>query len=136
MHFLTLNNRDLALVNTIERVFPNAKHLLCRWHVNKNVIAKCKKLFATKEIWEKFMMSWNVLLLSSSEDEFITRLNALQQDFISYPQTIEYVTSTWLDKYKENFVSAWTYKIMHFGNLTTNKYNFIFMHHFIVSLSI
>ena len=82
------------------------------------------------------MMSWNVLLFSSSEDECITRLNALQQDFISYPQAIEYVTSTWLDKYKENFVSAWTDKIMHFGNLTTNKYNFIFMHHFIVSLSI
>ena len=44
------------------------------------------------------MMSWNVLVFSSSEDEFITRLNALQQDFISYPQAIEYVTSTWLDK--------------------------------------
>ncbi|KAH9685250.1 Endonuclease [Citrus sinensis] len=80
-----LSDRDLALINAIKRVFPNAKHLLC------------------------------------SEDEFITRLNALQQDFISYPQAIEYVTSTWLDKYKENFVSAWTDKIMHFGNLTTNR---------------
>ena len=45
-----LSDRVLALINAIERVFPNAKHLLCRWHVNKNVIAKCKKLFATKEI--------------------------------------------------------------------------------------
>ena len=43
-----LSDRDLALINAIKRAFPNAKHLLCRWHINKNVIAKCKKLFATK----------------------------------------------------------------------------------------
>lgn len=44
-----MTNRNLALINVISQVFPNATHLLYRWHINKNVFAKCKKLFSTKE---------------------------------------------------------------------------------------
>ena len=46
---LIVTDRDLALLNAIERVFPTAKHLLCRWHISRNVMAQCKRLFETKE---------------------------------------------------------------------------------------
>jgi len=35
-----ISDRDLALMNAIEVVFPEATNLLCRFHINKNVKAK------------------------------------------------------------------------------------------------
>jgi len=37
-------DRDLALTNAINIVFPKATNLLCQFHINKNVKAKCKML--------------------------------------------------------------------------------------------
>ena len=45
---LIVTDRDLALLNVIERVFSTAKHLLCRWHISKNVLAQYKRLFEMK----------------------------------------------------------------------------------------
>ncbi|KAI5409575.1 hypothetical protein KIW84_055122 [Lathyrus oleraceus] len=38
-----LTDRDLALMKAIEIVFPMSINLLCRFHINKNVGAKCKQ---------------------------------------------------------------------------------------------
>ena len=38
-----LTDRDLALMKAIETVFPATVNLLCRFHINKNVKAKCKE---------------------------------------------------------------------------------------------
>ena len=54
---LIVTDRDLAQLNTIEKVFSIAKHLLCIWHISRNVLAQCKRLFETKEKWDKFIMS-------------------------------------------------------------------------------
>ena len=40
--------RELALMNAIEKIFPNVTNLLCRWHVSRNVLVNCKKL----AIWD------------------------------------------------------------------------------------
>lgn len=45
-----VTDRELALMNVISRVFTTTTHILCRWHINKNVLTKCKKLFLTKEV--------------------------------------------------------------------------------------
>jgi len=34
-------DKDLALMNAISIVFPKVHNLLCRFHINKNVKAKC-----------------------------------------------------------------------------------------------
>ncbi|XP_028067424.1 uncharacterized protein LOC114270176 [Camellia sinensis] len=31
-----VTDRELALMNAIDNTFPNARHLLCRWHINNN----------------------------------------------------------------------------------------------------
>ena len=117
-----VTDRELALMNAIEKKFPRANHFLCRWHISRNIMANCKKLFAANDKWEKCLMSWNLLVLSSNEIEFIDRFKTMQRDLASFPAMMEYVINTWLNKYKERFVSAWTDKIMHFENLTTNMY--------------
>lgn len=45
-----MTDREIVLMNAISTVFPNATHLLCRWHISRNVLVKCKKMFLTKEI--------------------------------------------------------------------------------------
>jgi len=40
-----VTDRELALIKCLETWFPESRHLLCRWHVNMNVLAKTKKHF-------------------------------------------------------------------------------------------
>jgi len=40
--------RDLTLMNAVKTVFPECTNLLCSFHINKNVKAKCKSLIGQK----------------------------------------------------------------------------------------
>ena len=42
-------DRDISLMNAIRIVFPEAYNLLCRFHIDKNVKAKCKMLVHPRE---------------------------------------------------------------------------------------
>ncbi|XP_057806170.1 PKS-NRPS hybrid synthetase cheA-like [Salvia miltiorrhiza] len=116
-----LTDRDLALMNPIKRVFPEATNLLCRWHIMKNVLAHSRKIFRRKKKYEAFMLAWGVLVLSSSENDYAQNLESLDNDYKDYPRILKYIKDTWLIPYKERFVAAWTDRVMHFGNLTTNR---------------
>ncbi|KAH1221164.1 PKS-NRPS hybrid synthetase [Glycine max] len=43
-----VTDRDLALMNAVKTVFPESTNLLCRFHIDKNVKAKCKSLIGKK----------------------------------------------------------------------------------------
>ncbi|KAL7221792.1 hypothetical protein ACSBR1_023688 [Camellia fascicularis] len=115
-----VTDRELALMNAICTVFPATKNLLCRWHIGKNVLANCKMMFETKDKWEMFIMSWNMLVMSSSEEVYM-QLSLLHSEFSTYQDALHYVTTSWLDTYKSKFVAAWADTFMHFGNSTTNR---------------
>ena len=57
-----VSDRDLALMNAIEVVFPEATNLLCRFHINKNVKAKCKMLVHPTETWDVVMKAWTTVI--------------------------------------------------------------------------
>ena len=40
-----VTDRELALIKSLNTWFPSSQHLLCRWHVNMNVLAKTKQYF-------------------------------------------------------------------------------------------
>jgi hypothetical protein len=40
-----VTDREIALIKALRTYFPSSQHLLCRWHVNMNVLAKTKKFF-------------------------------------------------------------------------------------------
>ncbi|KAL5131402.1 hypothetical protein HKD37_12G034298 [Glycine soja] len=87
-----VTDRDLALMNEVKTVFPEAANLLCRFHIDKNVKAKCKTLQEFDECLKKFEIAcspWSM-----------------------------FVNQTWLIPLKERFVKAWTNKVMHLGNIT------------------
>ncbi|KAH7575551.1 hypothetical protein JRO89_XS02G0142600 [Xanthoceras sorbifolium] len=118
---IIVTDKDLTLMHAIHKVFPRATNLLCRWHISRNVLANCKKLFETKEMLEAFICRWNVLVLSATEQEYMQHVSAMENDFSRYPQVLDYVKQTWLVKYKEKFVAAWTDLTMHSGNVTMNR---------------
>ncbi|XP_050386961.1 protein FAR1-RELATED SEQUENCE 11 isoform X1 [Argentina anserina] len=116
-----VTDKDLELMRAVVTVFPSARHMLCKWHINKNVMAKCRNLFESKEKWDRFIMKWNVLVTSPTEKDFVQELAVLQSEFSNYTEVLNYVTNTWLNPFKERFVAAWTDMIMHFGNVASNR---------------
>ena len=63
-----VTDRELALMNAISDTFPDAKIMLCIWHVKKNILKNCKAIFESNEAWESFIKSWKSLCSSSVED--------------------------------------------------------------------
>jgi len=57
-----VTDRDLTLINAIDIVFPKSFHLLCCFHINKNVKAKCKMLVANVEAWDIIIDAWGFVM--------------------------------------------------------------------------
>ena len=62
-----------------------------------------------------------MLIISPIKDDYKQLLSACNRNFFGYPQALDYVKKSWLNKHKEQFVAAWTDIYMHFGNVTTNR---------------
>ncbi|KAH1203730.1 Protein FAR1-RELATED SEQUENCE 5 [Glycine max] len=115
-----VTDRDLALMNAVKTVFPECTNLLCRFHIYKNVKAKCKSLIGQKNAWEYVMDAWGSLVDCPSEQQFHECLQKFKMACSPWPMFVDYVKETWIIPYKEKFVTAWTNKVMHLGNTTTN----------------
>ncbi|KAH1241341.1 Protein FAR1-RELATED SEQUENCE 5 [Glycine max] len=114
-------DRDQALMNAVKDVFPECTNLLCIFHINKNVKAKCKSLIAQKNAWDYVMDCWGSLTDCPSEQQFDECLKKFEVACAPWPIFVDYVKETWIIPHKEKFVSAWTNKVMHLGNTTTNR---------------
>lgn len=116
-----LTDRDLALMNAVELVFPDAVNLLCLFHVCKNVKAKCNLTVFPKEKRKMVMEAWKSVVYSSIESEYQQKLEVFKESCIECINFHDYVHEQWLIPHKERFVKAWTNKVMHLGNTTTNR---------------
>ena len=67
---LVVTDMEIALINAIQRVFLTVNHVLCLWHMEKNVLANCKPFFNTKEEWQKFYEDWHKVLFATTEAIF------------------------------------------------------------------
>nr|KAJ0207467.1 hypothetical protein LSAT_V11C500294190 [Lactuca sativa] len=59
-----VTDRQLALMNAYSIIFPDAKGLLCRWHINNNITKKCKSC------WDVLYMSWTRLVNSETKEAY------------------------------------------------------------------
>ncbi|KAJ0592175.1 putative MULE transposase domain, FHY3/FAR1 family [Helianthus annuus] len=139
-----VTDRDLALMGACAKVFPDASRLLCRWHIQQNIMKHCKSAF-TEEDWEKFLSFWGSLIESPSIPIYEYHLRNLQKRLVECKRSskfflitygshmyilinyfyflgvFNYVYDNWLKDYKEMFVFACTDKRRNFGNRTTNR---------------
>jgi hypothetical protein len=122
-----VTDRELALMTTIDTIFPSTYHILCRWHVNMNVVAKTKGFFpppvkhgattTRHPSFQSFLCDWNKLLYSATEQQYEERLAQFKVD---HPvRAVEYVDKTWLC-WKEKIVTFWLNNVRHFGHFTTS----------------
>lgn len=111
-------DRDLALMNAVSDVFPESVHLLCIWHINKNIAAKWKTIF--KGDWEQFMEDWNGIVFEKSEFNFWEKWLKLNKNYQSDEKTLDYISEYWIP-HKEKFVSAFTAKYFHIGTVTSSR---------------
>ncbi|KAF7140654.1 hypothetical protein RHSIM_Rhsim06G0076500 [Rhododendron simsii] len=115
-----LSDRELALMNAIEVVFPGTTNILCVWHIRKNVLSKCKPKFEREQDRETFLSDWTNLVESPDESCFNEAWQHLQVDYKEKEFVRNYIKNTWLP-FKEKFVKTWTGNHLHFGNRVTSR---------------
>ncbi|KAL5180235.1 PKS-NRPS hybrid synthetase [Glycine soja] len=115
-----MTDRDFSLINAVKTIFPDATNLLCRFHIDKNVKAKCKTLVVQKNAWDYVMEAWGSLVYCPCESSFDEYLKKFEMACSLWPMFVDYACQTWVIPHKERFVKAWTNKVMHLGNTTTN----------------
>jgi len=115
--------------------------MLCFFHIGKNVRAKCitncrvkpkppkdskvdkkqvqKDKEKNKDIVENIMSAWKELVESHMEESYASVLLKFKEVCMPFLEFIVYVETTFLNV-KENFVRAWTNKVLHLGCRTTN----------------
>ncbi|KAI1004522.1 hypothetical protein K3495_g3695 [Podosphaera aphanis] len=123
-------DRELALTNSIETLLPNIAHLLCAWHIQKNVLNNCRKYFGSEDDWAKFLSAWTKVIESLPTQSYEENVEKLRGLYASLPVMLTYISETWLI-YKEKFVHAYSNNFIHFGNLTSSRAEG--MHHMIKS---
>ncbi|XP_073222978.1 protein FAR-RED ELONGATED HYPOCOTYL 3-like [Cicer arietinum] len=116
-----VTDRELALMNAIKVVFPSSTNLLCQLHINKNVGAKCKQYILKKDMQEPILELWRKIVYCSEEKEYEELLQVFEQACVDNIIFFDYVRDTWLNPHKERFVEAWTNRVLHLGNTTTNR---------------
>ncbi|KAJ9561045.1 LOW QUALITY PROTEIN: hypothetical protein OSB04_006205 [Centaurea solstitialis] len=121
MPFRTLvTDRELALMKACNTVFPGAKRLLCRWHINQSVMRNCRPTITSNCAWGSFFDAWVTLIASESDEFYLSNFAQLEAVLLSYPAVLGYLNDIWLIPYTEMFVSIWTDKFLYFGNRTSN----------------
>jgi hypothetical protein len=106
-------DRELALYNALRKIFPRSTIILCRWHVNKNILTNCRPCFPNDNDeknggsaqWDEFNLACNTLLSATTPTVYEEQLVLFKHKFPTKP--VDYVINNWLTKYKEMIVRAW-----------------------------
>lgn len=114
-----VTDRERALISGCQAISPEAHHILCRWHMGKNVLKSCKKHFTTEEDWKAFYAQWNAVVNSITEEEYEVQLREFTMEQPILPVT--YFLDNWLLEWKTKVVKAWVDHIPHFGHTVTSR---------------
>jgi hypothetical protein len=132
-------DRAGGLLTALKEVWPEISHLLCIWHINKDVEAHCKQLWRQKfdqqpgqvnaasrktyvdGTWSNLLSDWHRVINATS----ILECDLLWTDLCSKwsesnQEVVIYLRDTWMT-HKEQFCAAWTSLITHYGNATTSR---------------
>jgi len=101
-----VTERDLALMNAVKTVFLDCTNLLCRFHIDKKVKAKCNSLIGQKNAWDYVIDAWGSLVDCRSEHQFDDYLKKFEIACSPWPMFVDYVNGTWIIPHTEKFVKA------------------------------
>jgi MULE transposase domain len=70
-------DRERALISAIQRVYTAGNICICLWHINKNVLLHCKKLFSNGLEFDRFLKVWNYICYSATEEDYFSNVVTL-----------------------------------------------------------
>lgn len=116
-----VTDRDLALGKAIQKVFGSlVLHLLCRWHINKDVKVQIARRVKGKDA-DMIRELWYEVIESKTRDQFREAKSKLFPILIEkYPKLLHYLRKTWL-KYREKFLHSHISHILHFNSTSTSR---------------
>ncbi|KAG2804348.1 hypothetical protein PC116_g22669 [Phytophthora cactorum] len=128
---IIVTDHDQACMNALDRLFLQVPSLVCRWHRNRNVLAKARTLFGQVEIenpasgqdkyentvaTDQFMELYYNAVDSPTETEFDTRCATIRSSTVEFA---DYLDNHWW-KYKAKLVRCWMSSHLHFGYRDTS----------------
>ena len=57
-------------MNEVKTIFPESTNLLCQFHIDKNVKAKCNIVVGQKNSWDYVMEAWGSLVDCPCKQDF------------------------------------------------------------------
>ena len=115
-------NMKMTLMTTIDRVISFTRHFLCLWHVNKNVLVKCKQNFDIKETWNEFYNEWKSIIYVKFEIEFRKLWNRFCfKHIVVYVESIEYLFFIYIISYSHCLIKCYINQVLHFETTSTSK---------------
>ncbi|CAB4443289.1 unnamed protein product [Rhizophagus irregularis] len=103
-----VTDRELALMNALEMIFPNSANLLSVENDEEG------------DGWQLFLGKWNDVVESTTEVEFNEKWQMFCSTYDNKPHVITYFKNTWIP-WKEKFVKAWTNGFFHLGTTVTSR---------------
>ena len=100
-----ITDREQALINSLSEIFSNAYHMLCIWHIEKNLVTNGAKHIKNKSLEHEMIKKWNQLIQLSSPSDLQSSFLRFSAQFGADFQV--YMDSTWL-LVAEKYSKAWT----------------------------
>jgi len=109
-----------ALINAISYIFPSSTHLLCIWHLNKNLLSNCRKYFSTSEEYDEFQKGWNALAYADTEEDYEKLFLEWEKAYKIFPNALDYFVKNHYP-IRKKFCKPWTNKFRHLGTISTSR---------------
>mmetsp|Transcript_5427 Transcript_5427/g.13778 ORF Transcript_5427/g.13778 Transcript_5427/m.13778 type:complete len:479 (+) Transcript_5427:1167-2603(+) len=122
----------------IQSEFPEAKHMLCTFHLSKNLVTHCKKAFRNNADWEAFNSAWWGLAKDSDARSQITFAGKFRKLVDMLPEVDDDAssqkgvsTAEWMKglyEKREQWAAAWTWAHWSAGVHSTQRCESIHKH--------
>ncbi len=67
---VVLIDKKNALIGNLYEIMPSTHHILCVWHINKNIQARASKYFSEKEPCQAWMKLWHKICQAATLAEY------------------------------------------------------------------
>lgn len=123
---VVLTDKEDALIAGLEQAMPASYHILCVWHINKNILARAAKFFprpdeiqSWMDLWYKVCQAPTLAEYEKARMELQTAEPALIRDHRD--SLFEYVDREYLaNGINEKHCQHWTNRITHFNKRVTS----------------
>ena len=116
-----VTDREKALMNEVDQIFPKSQFLLCRRHVRKNIEDFARKSSKDKARGTRMANTYMELFKKHTKMEYDRELSKIKREWNDLTSVHAYVQKNWLGPYKERIVAVWTDKVFNLGQNTTNR---------------